>query len=66
MFESAHKRIDSCATTCLGCVLLQPLAKGDVQCRSTSPRDQASLLDQVFVSTERYVFHTRLVYTIYV
>src|SRR5579872_984146 len=64
--QPLHKRLNRSTATDLRRILFQPLAERGVQSCAAGLCDQSSLLDQVFVGTERYVFHTNLVYTILV
>lgn len=46
--------------------MLKPLAECGVQRLVLRPRDLAGLLDQVLLGAERHIFHTKIVYTIFV
>src|SRR5579862_9350837 len=64
--QALHKRRNGSTAADLRRILFQPLAECGVQSRAARLCDQSRLLDQVFVGTERDVFHTKLVYTILV
>jgi hypothetical protein len=64
--QSLHQRLVALHVTG-GCrELRQPLAKGGIQRAALGARDQASSLDQIFVSAEGDISHTEIVYTNFV
>lgn len=64
--KTAHERIHSRASAILSGVLLEPLTECRVERRMTRLGDESSLLDQILIGAQGYVFHTNLVYTIFV
>src|SRR5258707_3276846 len=64
MSQAAHKRAHSRPASRLRRILLQPLAEGRIQGLMPRPRYEACLLNQALISTQSYIFHTVIVYTI--
>jgi hypothetical protein len=66
MAQLAHQRIESPGVRLALCKLQEPLAKGSVQGAALCAGNGTGTLDQVFVGAQGDVFHTEIVYTIFV
>ena len=66
MFEASHEGVYGGALTRLHRVLFQPFAKSGVKRRVSPLGNPPRLLDEMLVSAEGDVFHTKTVYTIFV
>jgi hypothetical protein len=64
--QPSHKGIEGGAATGSCCILLKPFAKRRIQGLALGLRYKAGSFDQSFVSAKSNVFHTDIVYTIYV
>lgn len=64
--QPPHERVNRCSASRLRRVFLEPLAKGSIQRGVARLRYQPGLLNQRFFCAQRDVFHTGIVYTIFV
>ena len=64
--ESLHQGIVFLGLACLSGELDEPFAERLIEGTLLCPGELARLLDKLFISTERNIFHTKTVYTIFV
>ena len=66
MTKPMHERLEFLRVTRLTRILFQPLPKGGIQRLMLRTRHLPRLLNQIFVCAQSYVFHAKIVYTIFV
>jgi hypothetical protein len=64
--ESLHQGIVFLGLACLSGELDEPFAERLIEGALLCAGELARLLDKLFISTERNIFHTKTVYTIFV
>jgi hypothetical protein len=64
--ESLHQGIVFLGLACLSGELDEPFAERLIEGALLCPGELTRLLDKLFISTERNILHTKIVYTIFV
>jgi hypothetical protein len=66
MLQSLHQSVELLRSTASCCKLFQPFAEHSIERRMLRPGEQARLLNPLLICTESNIFHTKMVYTIFV
>ena len=66
MFQSLHQSVELLRTPAACCKLFQPFAEHSIERLMLRFGQEPRLLNQLLIGTEGNVFHTKIVYTIFV